>query len=136
MFGITTLQGGTCQGFPDTCKTPTPAGTVPIPYPNVAMCNQANPGTCSTKITIMGQPVLHKGSEITMSSGDEAGSAGGVVSSTIKGPATYKSSSTKVKVEGQPVVFHTCMVGQNGKNPNVPAGVQVAPSQTKVTVAG
>jgi hypothetical protein len=41
-----------------------------------------------------------------------------------------------VKVEGQPVVFHTCLVGQNGKNPNVPAGVQVAPSQTKVTVAG
>ena len=30
------LSGGLATAFPDTCKTPSPTGTVPIPYPNVA----------------------------------------------------------------------------------------------------
>jgi hypothetical protein len=137
MFGVTTLQGGLCQAFPDTCKTPAPpAPPVPIPYPNVAMCNQATPATCSQKVTVLNQPVLHQQSEIPMSSGDEAGAAGGVVSGQIKGPAAYRSASVKVKVEGKAVVFHTAMVGQNGKSANAPVGVQVAPSQTKVVVTG
>ncbi len=28
---------GVATAFPDVCKTPSPAGPVPIPYPNVAM---------------------------------------------------------------------------------------------------
>ena len=42
MFPATTNAGGMCMGFPDVCKTPIPpAGPVPIPYPNMAMVNQA-----------------------------------------------------------------------------------------------
>ncbi len=71
-----------------------------------------------------------------MSSGDEAGSAGGgVMSSKFKGPAQFKVGSSKVIVEGKGIAYLTVTVGQNGvPNHNMPAGVQVAPSQTKVTV--
>ena len=135
MFGVGTKAGGQCMGMPDVCKTPAPpAPPIPIPYPNIAMLNQANPGTCSKKVKIMNQPVVTKATQITMSSGDEAGSIGGVVSGMIKGPAKFIKFSMKVKVEGQNVVYQTCTVGQNGSSANVPAGTHTTPSQTKVTV--
>ncbi|MFO1078563.1 MAG: DUF4150 domain-containing protein [Planctomycetota bacterium] len=136
MFPATTKGGGKCMGFPDVCKTPSPGGPVPIPYPNIAMPNQADGGTCSSKVKILGKEVCTTKTEISMSSGDEAGSAGGgVVSSKMKGPAQYKKGSSKVKVEGSPIVHLTSMVGLNGGgNANTPPGNQIEPSQTKVTV--
>ncbi|AUX31883.1 PAAR-like domain-containing protein [Sorangium sp. So ce296] len=136
MFPIATRQGGTCEAFPDTCKTPAPpAPPVPVPYPNTAQLVQANPGTCAKKVKVLNQPVITKQTVIPMSAGDEAGAAGGVVSGTIKGPVQFKQGSAKVKVEGQPVVFQTCMTAHNGTNANMPAGVHSSPSQTKVSVA-
>jgi hypothetical protein len=83
----------------------------------------------------MGKKTVVKGSEITMSSGDEAGTVGGIVSNRFKGPAQFKKGSSKVKAEGKQVCHLTSFAGQNGAgNSNVPPGVQVAPSQTKVTV--
>ena len=41
MFGVATKQGGMCNAFPDTCNTPTPSGTAPVPYPNIAQLQQA-----------------------------------------------------------------------------------------------
>ncbi|MCR9244815.1 MAG: DUF4150 domain-containing protein [bacterium] len=136
MFPITTNGGGQCMGFPDVCKTPTPGGPVPIPYPNIAMANQAKGSTTSKKVKVGNKNVCTTKTEISMSSGDEAGNAGGgVVSSKFKGPALYKKGSSKVKAEGTPVVHLTSMIGLNGgSNANMPAGVQVAPSQVKVTV--
>lgn len=136
MFPASSNGGGQCAGFPDVCKTPTPGGPVPIPYPNIAMCNQAKGSTCSKKVKIINKKAMTTKSEISMSSGNEAGNAGGgVVSNKFKGPAKYKKGSGKVKVEGSPMVHLTSMVGLNGgANANCPAGVQVAPSQTKVTV--
>ena len=32
-----TQAGGMCFAFPDVCLTPTPAGPVPIPYPNMGL---------------------------------------------------------------------------------------------------
>ncbi|MGB2907670.1 MAG: PAAR-like domain-containing protein, partial [Candidatus Aminicenantaceae bacterium] len=107
-----------------------------IPYPNIAMANQAKGSTASKKVKIVNKKALTTKTEISMSSGNEAGSAGGgMISSKIKGPAKYKKGSSKVKVEGSPIVHLTSMIGQNGTaNHNMPAGVQVAPSQTKVLV--
>ena len=133
---VSTRQGGNCMAFPDVCKTPTPVGTVPVPYPNTAMLMQANPVTCSRKVRIMNQPVITKQTTIPMTSGDEAGAAGGVVSGSIKGPAQVKMGSLKVKAEGNAVVFQTCPWSQNGTNANAPLGMQVSPSQTKVQVMG
>lgn len=136
MFGASTNGGGQCACFPDVCKTPSPGGPIPIPYPNIAMLTQAKGSTFSSRVKILGKKTAVKGSEISMSSGDEAGTAGGgVVSNKFKGPAQFKIGSSRVKAEGKPVAYHTAMVGQNGvPNHNMPAGVQVAPSQTKVTV--
>lgn len=135
MIPASTNGGGQCAIFPDVCKTPSPGGPVPIPYPNIAMLTQASAGTCSSKVKFSGKKAVVKGTEITRSSGDEAGTLKGVVSNTNMGAAQFKKGSSKVKAEGKEVCHVTSMVGQNGgSNPNHPAGVQVAPSQTKVTV--
>lgn len=136
MFPMSTRQGGDCMAFPDTCKTPTPVGTVPVPYPNTAMLMQANPATCSMKVMVLNQSVVTKQTQIPVTTGDEGGVEGGVVSSMIKGPAKFTLGSMKVKIEGQPAIYQTCMCSQNGTNANAPAGLQVSPSQTKVIVSG
>jgi uncharacterized Zn-binding protein involved in type VI secretion len=138
MFPASSNEKGQCMAFPDACKTPTPGGPVPMPYPNIAMLNQASGGTLSSKVKIMGSKAATKNTEISMSSGDEAGSAGGgVVSNKFKGPAKFKQGSSKVKIEGHEAAYLGAMVGQNdASNSNMPAGHQVAPSQTKVMVSG
>jgi len=136
MFPVSTKQGGDCNAFPDTCKTPAPpAPPIPTPYPNAAQLMQANPGTCAKKVKGLNQPLILKSTVVPMSSGDEAGSAGGVVSGTIKGPVSFKKGSAKVKAEGQPIVFQTCTTGHNGTSANAPMGVQASPSQSKIFVA-
>lgn len=136
MMPASTNGDGQCFAFPDTCKTPTPGGPVPIPYPNIAMLTQASSGTLSSKVKIMGKKAATKNTEISMSSGDEAGNAGGgVVSNKFKGSAKFKQGSSKVKIEGHEAAYHDAMIGQNdASNNNMPPGHQVSPSQTKVTV--
>jgi hypothetical protein len=125
------------MAVPDVCQVPAPpAPPIPTPFPNTAQCKQVDPSTASSKVKIINMAVLHAQSKITMSSGDEAGSAGGVVSGMIKGEMKYTQSSQKVKVEGKPVVYLGCMTAHNGSNANAPGGSQLAPSQTKVTVTG
>jgi hypothetical protein len=94
-------SNGTSIAFPDVCKTPTPGGPIPIPYPNVAMSSDLADGT--SKVKFDGKMVAHKKANIKMSTGDEAGSAQGVVSNKIKGKATFVNYSFDVKVEGQNV---------------------------------
>ncbi len=121
------------MGAPDVCKTPTPGGPVPIPYPNIAMMNQAKEGTCSKKLLIKNKPTLTIKSEIPMSTGDEAGCAGGgVVSSKMKGPCTFTVGSSLVKVEGNAALYMLVPTKQNGKTANI-VGAHIAPSQSDVT---
>jgi hypothetical protein len=109
------------MGFPDVCKTPSPGGPIPIPYPNIAMLSD---GAGSKKVKIQGKETLRKGDKIRMSTGDEAGSIGGVVSNKIKGEAELKMGWSKVKAEGKEVGHLTVPVGQNGGAAyNVPAGI-------------
>lgn len=137
MFNVATKLGGTCNAFPDVCKTPTPVGPppIPIPYPNVALLVQANPLTCSKRVKIMNQAVVLRQSVIPMSLGDEPGTAGGVVSNTFKGPVQFKRGSVKVRADGRPVAFLTCMTGHNGMNANAPMGLHASPSQFRVFVS-
>lgn len=136
MFPAATKAGGDALAFPDTCKTPSPGGPVPVPYPNTAMLNQANGGTCSSKVKILNQPVVTKATEVPRTSGDEAGTAGGVVSGQNMGPAGFKMGVATVKVEGNDIINQMKTVGQNGTSANAPAGVLLSPSQTKVIVNG
>lgn len=133
MLPASTNGGGQCVATaPDVCKTPTPAGPVPTPYPNIAQVNQAT--NTATKVKFTGRPVVHKMSEIPMSSGDEAGTVGGIVSGVNMNKVIYKIGSSKVKVEGQQCEFHTALTGHNGANSNI-VGMQAAPSQVKVLVS-
>jgi hypothetical protein len=134
IFPGSTNGGGNCLAVPDVCLTPAPpAPPIPVPYPNTAMLTQAT--KTSTKVKFAGKEVVTLKSEIPRSSGDEAGTNGGIVSGMNMGPCKFQKGSTKVKIEGQPCVHLTCMSGHNGSSANMPAGAQVAPSQTKVIVS-
>jgi hypothetical protein len=136
MIPASTNGGGTCatSGPIDACKTPTPGGPVPMPYPNIAQNSQVQGSSASKKVKIVNKKCVMVGTKISMSSGDEAGSAGGgVVSNKIKGKCTFKMGSSKVKVEGKKLCHLGSMTGMNG-TPDNTVGAQVAPSQTKVLV--
>ncbi|APR77723.1 Hypothetical protein A7982_03070 [Minicystis rosea] len=130
---VTTKAGGQCFAFPDVCNVPSPGGPVPTPLPNTAECRNADGTVASVLVT--NKEVVVESSRIPSSTGDEAGSLGGVVSGVFRGPATFKTASAKVYAKGKRVILHGAQTAQNGDNANMPSGQQVSPSQTKV-VAG
>lgn len=107
-------SGGMSVVFPDVCKTPTPAGPVPIPYPNIGQASNTAKG--AKKVKIDGQMPMVKGATYSMTSGDEAGSAGGVMSGKIKGEAEYMMYSFDVKFEGKGVCRMADPLFHNKKN--------------------
>ena len=98
--------------FPDVCKTPTPGGPVPIPYPSMAGASQVK----NVSKDASGKVVMTKDARYVRSTGDEAGSAGGVMSNKVKGKCEYMLYSFDVKYEGKNV----CRLGDplfhNDKN--------------------
>jgi hypothetical protein len=108
-------SGGITTAFPDVCKTPSPAGPIPIPYPNIAKASDTAKGASSVKCD--GNPVCVENSNFSMSTGDEAGSAGGgVVSNKIKGKAEFVNFSFDVKAEGKGVARQLDLMLHNDKN--------------------
>jgi hypothetical protein len=108
-------SGGMLIVFPDVCKTPAPpAGPIPIPYPNIAQSQDTSDGSETVKMD--GNPVLLKGSKFSQSTGDEAGSAGGVASSSTKGQADPLLYSFDVKVDGKNVCRLADIMMTNKKN--------------------
>jgi uncharacterized Zn-binding protein involved in type VI secretion len=124
-----TIQKGNVLAPGDVCKTPTPGGTVPVPYPNIGMTNTGDP-SCQ-KVLISGSPALNKGSKISQTNGDQAGTSGGVVSGKIMGEAKFINGSQKVKLEGSPAVRLTSPTTQNSNNCT---GSCLSPSQNKVMI--
>ena len=118
---------GVATAFPDVCKTPSPAGPVRVPYTNVAMSRDAAMGSRDVKMD--GNPIMLQGSTFARSTGDEAGSAGGGVSSScIQGKAEFVSFSFDVLVEGKPVPrLGDLMVQNKGGSPNTPPMPEVQP---------
>lgn len=86
--------------LPDVCKTPSPGGPVPIPYPNIAFSKDLAKGSKKVKAD-GGNSCAIKGSEFSMSVGDEPGTVGGIKSGVNKGKATWLSYSFDVKIEGK-----------------------------------
>lgn len=115
MMGIAHKESGDSSTvFPDVCKTPTPGGPVPIPYPNTAM--SADLANGSTTVKIQGQSAAVKGCNYSTSTGDEAGSAGGVVSGKTKGKAEFILYSFDVKIEGKNACRNGDLMTHNDKN--------------------
>ena len=86
--------------LPDVCKTPSPGGPVPIPYPNIARSASLAKGTKTIKVD-GGNMCANKGSEYSTSTGDEPGTVGGVKSSTNMKEAKWITYSMNVKLEGK-----------------------------------
>lgn len=108
-------SSGVSPSFPDVCKTPSPGGPVPIPYPNVAKSSDTAKGT--KKVTCDGNPVCVKDSNFSTSTGDEAGTAGGgVASNKTKGKAEFVNFSFDVKFEGKNVARALDLMLHNDKN--------------------
>ncbi len=108
-------SNGVTIAFPDVCKTPSPAGPIPIPYPNIAQSSDTAQGT--SKVKCDGQSTCVKDSNFSMSTGDEAGSAGGgIVSNKIKGKAEFVNFSFDVKFEGKNVTRAFDLMLHNDKN--------------------
>ena len=129
MFAVT-KQNGLCMAMPDVCLTPAPPGPpVPVPYPNMAMPMLGNPAT--TKVLIVGMPALTKASKISISSGDEAGVAGGVMPGKIMGAAEFIAGSMTVNLEGHAAVRLSDPTKQNEGNC---AGSVLSPSQAIVMI--
>lgn len=118
--------GITVATIPDVCLTPSPAGPVPVPYPNIAMSSALTKGTTSVKAD-GGMMIAVKGSELAMSTGDEAGSNGGVASGTFKGPSSPILFSFDVKIDGRNAVRLTDKMLQNRQNTADLAGLIQAP---------
>jgi uncharacterized Zn-binding protein involved in type VI secretion len=120
---------------PDVCNTPSPAGPVPMPYPNIAETSMADPGGLVNEVLVAGMPAMNLMSKVTLSNGDQAGATGGVVSAKIMGEMAFIAGSAMVMVGGKPAVRVTCQTTHNGSPPNT-MGIVCAPSQTQVLVMG
>ena len=133
----TNKSGFICFAFPDVCRTPTPGGPVPIPYPNIGQLSDAvqvsDTSTGTGEVKIGGQYViLANTSEVTQTTGDEAGSAGGVTSGVTKGKAEFTQGSSTVRIHRKSVVRLGDPTTQNQGNAN---GV-VLGGQPNVLVGG
>jgi len=100
MLSHKAANGIAAATVPDVCKTPSPGGPVPVPYPNIAQSDTLDKGT-KTVTADGGNMCANKGSEYSSSNGDEAGTAGGVKSSTNMKEAKWITTSMDVKLEGQ-----------------------------------
>jgi len=107
-------SGGMSMVFPDVCKTPSPAGPIPIPYPNIGKSSDTTSGPPTVKTD--GEMPMVKTAKYSMTTGDEAGSAGGVMSSTTKGEAEFMMYSFDVKFEGNNVCRMGDPMFHNKKN--------------------
>jgi hypothetical protein len=108
-------SGGMSMAFPDVCKTPAPpAPPIPIPYPNMGKASDTTGGPSTVKTD--GQMPMVKGATYMMSTGDEAGSVGGIMSSVVKGVCEYMMYSFDVKFEGNNVCRMADPLWHNKKN--------------------
>lgn len=128
MYAVT-VEAGQCLSPDDVCKTPAPGGPVPIPYPNVGLAPMAS--QASTKVFVRGVPALNKASRMPMSSGDEPGIAGGVISSRQMGAVTFAQGSTLVRIQGHPAVRLGDATRHNEGNA---PGVVTQPSQCQFRI--
>ena len=123
-------NGVSMATVPDVCKTPSPGGPVPLPYPNVSQSATLAKGTTTVKAD--GKMIAIKGSEFSMSNGDNAGTLGGVKSSTFMKESTWISYSFDVKMEGKNACRLTDKKFQNHQNTVDLGGTLQAPVAVKL----
>ena len=126
MFANTQMMGMDFA-FPDVCLTPTPAGPIPIPYPNIAMGPMGVPAAYN--VLFMCAPAHNRSTSVPLSNGDNAGIATGVASGMVMGPSRPVTGAFTVLIGGMPATRLTSMNIQNSTNA---PGARIVPSQVKV----
>jgi hypothetical protein len=130
------MFANTCLGvlnlaFPDVCNVPTPVGPIPLPFPNLALSFTHIPAVFNV---IFGgglaESLLTEG---TISEGDTAGLAGGLLSFMFMGPDRPLLGSFKVIVGVMFATRLTTLTGQNGMLPNT-IGMSLTPAQFRVLI--
>lgn len=124
MMPAANTGGGSNTGFPDVCGTPSPAGPVPVPYPNIGMNAQAMP-ICAN-VMLSASPAQNMGAKPTMTSGME----GGVAHPMIKGPGGTTSGCPTVQING--LAAKTLLSPSTGNGNNNGLGAQAVPSPSNV----
>jgi len=130
MFANTQMMGMD-MGFPDVCLTPTPAGPIPIPYPNIAMGPMGVPAAYT--VLYMCTPAHNMATSVPLSNGDNPGVALGVASGMVMGPARHLTAMFTLLVGGAPATRMTSVALQNSTNC---PGMRIVPSQVKVLLLG
>ena len=97
-------HGAVVTAFPDVCKTPSPGGPIPIPYPNAFDYGQQK--TAGSKTTLAGSKPILTDSNFSMSSGDEAGAAMGVVRNKLRGQLQMLHMQIASLPSGDPSRWH------------------------------
>lgn len=128
MFANSQMMGMD-MGFPDVCLTPTPAGPIPIPYPNIAAGPMAVPPV--PNILFMGTPAHNMSTVVPLSNGDNAGVATGVASGMVMGPGRHLTGAFTMLVGGMPASRMGSISLQNSTNC---PGARLVPSQVKVLI--
>jgi hypothetical protein len=108
-------NGISAATMPDVCKTPSPGGPVPLPYPNISQSATLAKGTTSVSAD-GGMMIAIKGSEFSLSNGDNPGVAGGVKSNTFMKESTWLLYSFDVKMDGENACRLTDKKLQNHEN--------------------
>ncbi|MCH8988034.1 MAG: DUF4150 domain-containing protein [Chloroflexi bacterium] len=111
---ITTDDSGICFAFPNVCLTPTPSGDVPIPYPSIGQLSDAK--DTSEDVLAGGAKVVTTASIIENTSGDEAGTSGGVKSGTNGKEVTFPQGSSSVFANSNAVIRMFDTTEQNSTN--------------------
>jgi len=130
MFANTNL-GVMNFAFPDVCLTPTPAGPIPVPYPNIALSTTHVPSVFN--VIVGGGLAENLMTMGTISNGDNAGVALGVASGLVMGPDRAMLGSFKTFFGTAPATRLTSMTIQNSTNA---PGMSLTPSQFKVLLLG
>lgn len=101
--------------LPDVCKTPTPGGPVPMPYPNISMSSDLADGT-STVTADGGNMIAIKGSNFSRSTGDEPGTVGGIKSNVNMKASKWILYSFDVTFDGSNACRLSDKKSQNNEN--------------------
>jgi hypothetical protein len=112
---------------PDVCKTPSPGGPVPVPYPIIVSMSSDLANGSTTVTADGGNMIAIKGCEFSRCTGDEPGTAGGVKSSTFMKEAKFILYSFDVKFDGQNACRLTDKMTMNHENTVCMQGVIQAP---------
>lgn len=106
MIPVSNYNAKSVLAFPDVCKTPSPGGPVPIPYPTVGSASQPPP---APKSTIKTSRVGFQPAAIASTMGDKAGISKGAISNKGIAPAQLRS---------QIQALHAQILALPGGNPN------------------